>query len=63
VLPGDLDYASVRALSAEAREKLAHIRPVSLGQAARVPGITPADISTLRVHLAAAAAEARRRAA
>lgn len=53
-LPPDLEYAAVRALSAEAKDKLSRLRPVSLGQAARVPGITPADISTLSIHLAAA---------
>jgi tRNA uridine 5-carboxymethylaminomethyl modification enzyme len=52
-IPDDLDYAAVPALSAEAKEKLARLRPVSLGQAARVPGITPADVSTLSIHLAA----------
>ncbi len=52
-LPPALDYAAVPALSAEAKEKLARVRPVSLGQAARVPGITPADISTLSIYLAA----------
>jgi tRNA uridine 5-carboxymethylaminomethyl modification enzyme len=52
-LPDGLDYRAVPALSSEAREKLARVRPVSLGQAARVPGVTPADISTLNVHVAA----------
>ncbi|MBC8102166.1 MAG: tRNA uridine-5-carboxymethylaminomethyl(34) synthesis enzyme MnmG [Cytophagales bacterium] len=51
-LPDNLDYAAVPSLSAEAKEKLARVRPVSLGQAARVPGITPADLSTLAIHLA-----------
>lgn len=55
-LPPDIDYNNVPALSAEAKEKLARVRPVSLGQVARVPGITPADISTLSLHLAARAA-------
>ena len=44
-----------RILSAEAREKMARLRPISLGQAARIPGLSPADISTLGIHLAARA--------
>ena len=50
-LPADLDYAAVRGLSNEACEKLARIRPETIGQAARVPGLTPAAISLLLVHL------------
>jgi tRNA uridine 5-carboxymethylaminomethyl modification enzyme len=50
-IPDDIDYASVRGLSREASERLAHIRPHSLGQAARVPGVTPAALSLLSVHL------------
>ena len=50
-IPDDLDYAAVRGLSREACERLAHIRPRSLGQAARVPGVTPAALSLLSVHL------------
>ena len=52
-LPEELDYSKVPSLSAEAKEKLMRVRPASLGQAARVPGITPADISTLAIHLTA----------
>jgi tRNA uridine 5-carboxymethylaminomethyl modification enzyme len=48
-----LDYAVVPSLSAEAKEKLTQLRPVSLGQAARIPGITPADVSILALHLVA----------
>ncbi len=51
VLPADLDYSSVRGLSAEVRQKLAHHRPETLGQASRIQGITPAAISLLLVHL------------
>jgi tRNA uridine 5-carboxymethylaminomethyl modification enzyme len=47
----DFDYQQVRGLSAEAAEKLATVRPVTVGQAARIPGITPAAISLLMVHL------------
>jgi len=50
-LPRDFDYGQVRGLSAEVGEKLARIRPVTLGQAARIPGVTPAAISLLLVHL------------
>ena len=51
VLPAELDYARVQGLSSEVREKLARQRPATLGQAARIPGITPAAISLLLVHL------------
>jgi tRNA uridine 5-carboxymethylaminomethyl modification enzyme len=50
-LPADLDYAEVRGLSIEARQVLARQRPETLGQAARISGITPAAISLLLVHL------------
>ena len=50
-LPPDLDYGLVRGLSTEARQKLGGQRPVTLGQAARIPGMTPAALSLLRVHL------------
>ena len=50
-LPEDFDYSSVRALSHEARQKLSAQRPVTLGAAARISGVTPAAISLLRVHL------------
>ena len=50
-LPSDLDYDAVKALSFEVRQKLARHRPETLGQAARISGITPAAISLLLVHL------------
>jgi tRNA uridine 5-carboxymethylaminomethyl modification enzyme len=50
-LPADLDYAAVRGLSAEVRQKLARHRPETLGQASRIQGVTPAAISLLLVHL------------
>ncbi|MGB0722346.1 MAG: tRNA uridine-5-carboxymethylaminomethyl(34) synthesis enzyme MnmG [Gammaproteobacteria bacterium] len=50
-VPEDFDYAEVRALSSEVREKLDRARPATIGQAARVPGVTPAAISLLLVHL------------
>ncbi len=50
-LPRAIDYAGVRGLSNEARQRLSEHRPETLGQAARVPGITPAAISLLLIHL------------
>ena len=50
-LPDDLDYAEVRGLSTEVRQRLREVRPATLGQAGRVPGVTPAAISLLLVHL------------
>lgn len=50
-LPEDIDYKSVRGLSNEVMQKLGQQRPHTLGQAARIPGMTPAAISLLRIHL------------
>jgi len=50
-LPGTFDYAAVPGLSNEVRQKLEQVRPGTLGQAARIPGVTPAAISLLLVHL------------
>ncbi|MCU0767004.1 MAG: tRNA uridine-5-carboxymethylaminomethyl(34) synthesis enzyme MnmG [Gammaproteobacteria bacterium] len=50
-LPEDFDYAQVRGMSAEVREKLLRHRPATLGQAARIPGVTPAAVSLLLIHL------------
>jgi tRNA uridine 5-carboxymethylaminomethyl modification enzyme len=50
-LPADLDYAGVRGLSKEVQQKLAQHRPETVGQAARIQGVTPAAISLLLVHL------------
>ena len=50
-LPAELDYREVRGLSAEAQQKLNRHRPETIGQAARIAGITPAAISLLLVHL------------
>jgi len=50
-LPADLDYATLTGLSHEVRQQLGEIRPATLGQAARVPGVTPAAISILLVYL------------
>ncbi|MEL0585780.1 MAG: tRNA uridine-5-carboxymethylaminomethyl(34) synthesis enzyme MnmG [Candidatus Thiodiazotropha sp. (ex. Lucinoma kazani)] len=51
VLPESLDYEGVRGLSSEVREKFQSHRPQTLGQAGRIPGITPAAISLLLIHL------------
>ena len=50
-VPDDLDYTAVVGLSTEARQRFAAARPVTLGQAARLPGITPAAVSVLLIHL------------
>ena len=50
-LPRDIDYAIVTGLSNEVRQKLADVRPETVGQAARVPGVTPAAVSLLLIHL------------
>ncbi|MCC7258642.1 MAG: tRNA uridine-5-carboxymethylaminomethyl(34) synthesis enzyme MnmG [Gammaproteobacteria bacterium] len=50
-LPGDIDYGAVRGLSHEVRQTLAARRPLTVAQAARIPGVTPAAISMLLVHL------------
>jgi len=52
-LPPSLDYRGLAGLSTEAREKLTRVQPRSLGQASRIPGVTPAAISILMVHLRA----------
>ena len=58
-IPPELDYATVRGLSAEVAEKLAARRPLTVGQAARISGVTPAAISLLLVHLKRRAWSAR----
>jgi tRNA uridine 5-carboxymethylaminomethyl modification enzyme len=50
-IPADMDYASICTLKHETREKLGHIRPETLGQASRIPGISPADIAILSILL------------
>ena len=50
-IPTDVEYAAVPGLSNEVREKLSVIRPTSIGQASRIPGVTPAALSILLVYL------------
>ena len=50
-LPENFDFEKVRGLSAEVREKLLKSRPATIGQASRIPGMTPAAISLLLIHL------------
>ena len=50
-LPPGLDYASIQGLRLEAREKLAAVQPLDLGQAARISGVSPADIAALMIYL------------
>ena len=52
LLPADIDYNEIKGLRLEAQEKLDRIRPFNLGQAGRISGVNPADISVLMVYLA-----------
>jgi tRNA uridine 5-carboxymethylaminomethyl modification enzyme len=57
-LPDDMDYLSISSLRIESRQKLTRQRPYSLGQASRIPGVTPADVAVLSVWLKRHKAEA-----
>lgn len=50
-IPASMDYSAMKSLSSEAKEKLSKIKPVTIGQASRVSGVSPSDISVLLIHL------------
>ncbi len=50
-IPADLDYNNIKSLRLEAIQKLSNIRPESVGQAARISGVSPSDISVLLIYL------------
>ena len=51
MIPKNYDYRKIKSLSAEALEKLSSIRPKSIGQASRISGVSPSDVSILMVHM------------
>jgi len=59
-LPGEIDYSGIHGLSNEIRQKLTETRPTTIGQASRIPGVTPAAISILLVHLKSKQARIRK---
>ena len=50
-IPEDIDYSKVRNIATEARQKLEQVRPLTIGQASRISGVNPADITMLLVYL------------
>ena len=50
-IPEDIDYGKVQNLASEARQKLEEIKPLTLGQASRISGVNPSDISILSIYL------------
>ncbi len=59
-IPGDFDWDGLTGVSAEAKEKLKMIRPISVGQASRISGVRPPDIAVLMVSLTRDGGQARR---
>jgi tRNA uridine 5-carboxymethylaminomethyl modification enzyme len=55
LIPADINYHSLKSLSRESQHKLDKIRPISIGQASRIAGVNPADISVLLIHIKAGA--------
>ena len=51
LIPADIDYNEIQSLRIEAKQKLTEMRPASIGQASRISGVSPADISVLLVYL------------
>jgi tRNA uridine 5-carboxymethylaminomethyl modification enzyme len=51
IIPADFDYKSIKTLSTEGRERLTKVRPINIGQASRISGVTPADVTTLLLFL------------
>ena len=51
VIPADIDYDDIKSLRLEALQKLKQFRPINVGQASRISGVSPADISVLLVYL------------
>ena len=51
LIPENIDYDKVKNIASEARQKLKEVRPTSIGQAIRISGVNPADISVLMVYL------------
>lgn len=60
-IPEDLDYLSLKSLSKEVRDRLEDVRPANLGQASRIPGITPAAVSALMIYIKSRTQNAERR--